>query len=104
ERAAARIVLVKARGAPLAPAAAAALAARGVLTVGIDGPSLDPPESTTFPAHRLLAGRGVTVVVGLRLEAVPPGRYSFAFLPILSEGGDGAPARALLGTAGERTI
>jgi arylformamidase len=94
----ARIVLVRAGGAALAPEAVARLAGRGVRTIGIDGPSLDPADSTDFPAHRLAAERGLVVVVNLHLEGVPSGRYRFACLPLLVADGDGAPARALLWT------
>jgi arylformamidase len=101
----ARIVLLRTGSSPgaprwttLSPEAATWLAEGAVRTVGIDGPSLDPGDEVA--AHRALAERGIVAVVNLRLDGVAEGRYGFACLPILIEGGDGAPARALLWTPG----
>lgn len=94
------IVLLRTAGprgfAPLPLAAARKLADAGVHTVGTDAPSLDPEDSTTFDTHRALAERDVVAIVNLKLANVPPGRYTFACLPLLIEGGDGAPARAVV--------
>lgn len=80
----------------LDPALAAALAARGVVLVGIDTPSVDPYEDHAYTAHRALVAAGVMWLEGLVLAGVPPGRYDLAALPLRIEGGDGSPVRAVL--------
>jgi arylformamidase len=72
------------------------LADRGVAAVGIDylsigGEGRDNPET-----HRTLLDAGITILEGLALEDVEPGRYELNCLPMLVKDGDGAPARALL--------
>ena len=80
----------------LSPTAAAWLAARGILLLGIDYLSIDPYDADA--AHRILLGAGVVVLEGLDLRAVPPGEYDLAALPIKVDGADGAPARVVLRT------
>ena len=48
--------------------------------------------------HRILLGAGVAVLEGIRLEKAPAGRYLLSAAPLLCEGADGAPVRALLYT------
>jgi arylformamidase len=76
--------------------AARHLADSGVTTVGVDYISVggfyrDGPET-----HQALLGAGVWIIEGLDLSAVEPGGYELICLPIKVEGGDGAPARAIL--------
>ncbi len=80
----------------LDPSLAAALAARGVVLVGIDTPSVDPFADPAFEAHRALVAAGVCWLEGLVLDGVPPGRYDLVALPLRIEGGDGSPVRAVL--------
>lgn len=80
----------------LDPALAAQLAARGVVLVGIDTPSVDPYEDGEFRAHRALVAAGVAWLEGLVLAHVPPGLYHLSALPLRIEGGDGSPVRAVL--------
>ncbi|HEY9283390.1 MAG TPA: cyclase family protein [Pyrinomonadaceae bacterium] len=82
------------------PAAAAALAARGLRLVGIDYLSVEKFKSEDFGAHVALLSRGVVIVEGLNLAEVPAGEYELACLPLKIAGGDGdgAPARAVLRT------
>jgi arylformamidase len=75
--------------------AAQALVDEGVRLVGIDYLSI-APSSDPAPTHRTLLGAGVVVVEGLDLSAAAPGRYDMVVMPLRIEGGDGAPARALL--------
>jgi arylformamidase len=75
---------------------AAELAARGVVLVGIDTPSVDPFADSALAAHRALAGAGIAWLEGLVLAHVPPGRYDLVALPLRIEGGDGSPVRAVL--------
>jgi arylformamidase len=80
----------------LSPALAALLAARGVLLVGLDTPSVDPFDSKTLDAHHALAAGGVAILEGLDLSAVPPGLYELIALPLKLAGLDASPVRAVL--------
>ena len=80
----------------LAPDGAEHLLDRGVELVGIDYLSVERFGSEDFAVHHLLLDRGVVIVEGLDLTAVPPGVYQFICLPLRLEGLDGAPARAVL--------
>jgi arylformamidase len=44
----------------------------------------------------MLLKDGITIVEGVNLSAVEPGKYTFACLPIKIKDGDGGPARAIL--------
>lgn len=80
----------------LAPAAARRLVERGVRLVGIDSLSVENDTTGRFPVHRTLLTAGVVVVEGLQLADAGPGEYDLLCLPLRIEGGDGAPARALV--------
>ena len=82
------------------PAAARALAARGLRLVGIDYLSVEKFKSENFEAHIALLSRGIVIVEGLNLAGVTAGEYELACLPLKVAGGDGdgAPARAVLRT------
>lgn len=82
----------------LKPDAAHALVAQGAQLVGIDYLSIEQFKSEDFATHIALLERGVVIVEGLDLRAVPAGRYELICLPLKLTGGsgDGAPARAVL--------
>lgn len=80
----------------LDPHLATELAARGVVLVGVDTPSVDPYEDHAYTAHRALVAAGVAWLEGLVLSHVPPGLYDLVALPLRIEGGDGSPVRAVL--------
>ena len=82
----------------LSPAAARVLAERGIKLVGIDYLSVERFGSDDFATHITLLEREVVIVEGLDLRAVEAGDYELICLPlkIVSETGDGAPARAVL--------
>ena len=84
----------------ISPAAARALARRGVRLVGFDYLSVEKFGSKDFAAHLALLSEGVVIVEGLDLRGVAPGRYELICLPLKVEAGtgDGAPARAILRT------
>jgi len=73
------------------------LADRGVELLGIDTPSVDVYKSGDHPAHHALLARGLTWIEGLWLDAAEPGAYLLIALPILLEGAEAAPVRAILG-------
>lgn len=80
----------------LTESAAQLLVDAGVQLVGIDYLSVDAFERQDFPVHRLLLEAGIVILEGLDLRLVPPGDYELLALPLLLQGGDGAPVRALL--------
>jgi arylformamidase len=80
----------------ISPALARLLAARGVLLVGLDTPSVDPFDSKTLDAHHALAAGGVAILEGLDLSQVPPGLYELIALPLNLAGLDASPVRAVL--------
>ncbi len=80
----------------LEPDGAQWIADRGIELAGIDYLSIDPLEAEDLPVHHLLLARGIVVVEGLDLRAVPEGPYWLACLPLRVAGADGAPARVVL--------
>jgi kynurenine formamidase len=56
----------------------------------------DLQGETRVPVHHLLLERGVVIVEGLELSAVPAGSYQLVCLPLRLAGLDGAPARVAL--------
>jgi len=81
----------------LAPDAAEWLLARSIRLIGIDAPSIEPFDAAGEPVHHRLLGAGVIIVEGLALAVVEPGAYELICLPLRIAGGDGAPARVVLG-------
>jgi len=75
--------------------AAEVLVSRGVELVGIDYLSL-APASDPAPAHIVLLEGGAVILEGADLRNIEPGPYQLICLPLLIEGCEGAPARALL--------
>jgi arylformamidase len=80
----------------LSEEAAAMVGRRGVLLVGMDGPSVDPVDSKTLAAHKVLAQYGVVNLENLKLAGVPPGEYELIALPLKLQGLDASPVRAVL--------
>jgi len=82
--------------AALSPDLARVLAARRVPLVGTDAPSVDPFDSKTLDAHRVLGGGGVAILENLVLADVEPGRYTLIALPLRLTDADSSPVRAVL--------
>jgi len=80
----------------LAPDGAEYLVSLGVRLVGIDYLSIEQFHSGHHRTHKTLLSRGVVIVEGLDLSQPPAGEYDLYCLPVLLEGIDGAPARAVL--------
>ena len=82
------------------PDAARRLVESGVKLVGIDYLSVEKFNSDSFPTHLAFLSKGVVIVEGLDLRAVPGGQYELLCLPLKIAGGsgDGAPARVILRT------
>lgn len=73
-----------------------ALASRGVITIGIDTPSVDVQESKDLPAHHAILRHGIAILEGLALAGVTPGEYELIALPLRLVGFDASPVRAVL--------
>jgi arylformamidase len=69
---------------------------RGVITVGIDTPSVDPFDSKLLEAHQVLARHDMANLEGLVLEHVAPGDYELIALPLRIRDADASPVRAVL--------
>jgi arylformamidase len=80
----------------LAPDGAQYLVDNGVELVGIDYLSIEQFHSGHHKTHRTLLERSVVILEGLDLSVPAPGEYHLICLPLRIEGGDGAPARAVL--------
>jgi arylformamidase len=82
----------------ITPEAARVLAEKNVKLVGIDYLSVEKFGSEDFAAHIALLEREVVIVEGLDLRGVSAGDYELICLPlkVISETGDGAPARTVL--------
>jgi len=80
----------------IAPDAAQLLADAGVKLVGIDYISAEQFGAPAPRTHRILLGKGISIVEGLLLEDVRAGDYDLIVLPMKVGGHEGAPARAIL--------
>jgi arylformamidase len=70
----------------------------GVITVGIDTPSVDLFESKDLPAHKAILRHDMSILEGLVLKDVPEGTYELIALPLPLVGFDASPVRAVLRT------
>ena len=68
----------------------------GLKLLGTDAASVDQADSKTLEVHHALWRRGVVILEGLDLAAVPDGRYQLIALPLRLAGMDAAPVRAVL--------
>ena len=80
----------------LTPEAARALTTRGLRLLGLDCPSADRRDSTTLDVHHALFAGGAQLLENLDLRHVPDGEYELLALPMLLDGLDAAPVRAVL--------
>lgn len=68
----------------------------GVITVGVDTPSVDAGDSKDLPVHQAFLRARIAIIEGLELAHVEPGRYELIALPLRLEGFDASPVRAVL--------
>lgn len=73
-----------------------ALAARGVLLIGLDTPSVDLFSSKDLEAHQAFLRHDVAILEGLVLSHVVPGEYELIATPLKLMGFDASPVRAVL--------
>lgn len=82
--------------ASLSPELIDSLHARGVITVGLDTPSVDPFDSKALESHQALARNDMANIEGLVLDHVQPGEYELIALPLRIRNADASPVRAIL--------
>jgi len=82
--------------AALDPALVDTLHQRGVITIGIDTPSVDLFDSKDLPAHKRFLAHDMAILEGLVLQHVPEGEYELIALPLPLVGFDASPVRAIL--------
>ncbi len=70
----------------------------GVITVGIDTPSVDLFSSKELPTHTAILRHDMAILEGLVLRDVPDGLYELIALPLPLAGFDASPVRAILRT------
>jgi arylformamidase len=80
----------------LSPELIQELAAKGVVLVGIDTPSIDPEDSKALESHQAVHQTGLSVLEGIVLDRVPAGLYTLIALPLKIKDADAAPVRAIL--------
>ena len=73
-----------------------AMADAGVITIGIDTPSVDLADSKDLPAHKAILSHDIAILECLDLSLVPPGQYELIALPLKLVGFDASPVRAIL--------
>lgn len=66
-----------------------------IKTVGIDALGVERSQPG-HDTHRILFEKDISIVEGLELSKINPGRYFFIGLPLKIKGRDGAPIRAVL--------
>ncbi len=69
----------------------------GVQSIGIDAMSIGRGETNTR-VHEIILGAGIGVLEDVRLADVPQGSYQITAYPLLLEGREGSPCRAVLKT------
>lgn len=72
------------------------MAKNNVITVGIDGPSVDLFKAEKLPCHQLAYKYNIALLENLILEEVPEGLYELIALPLKIKGFDASPVRAIL--------
>jgi len=69
---------------------------QGVRLLGVDTPSVDPPDSKDLPSHARCYARDVRILEGLVLDGIESGPYELIALPLRLQGFDASPVRAVL--------
>lgn len=69
---------------------------KNVITIGIDGPSIDLYAAQELPCHHLAYEYDIAILENLDLANVPEGLYELIALPLKIQGFDASPVRAVL--------
>ncbi len=87
-------ILIKGKG-TVTRDAALVFAEADIYLVGVEGQSVGP-EKAPMEIHKLLLNKKVVLLEGIRLNDVKEGAYFLSAAPLLLNGCDGAPCRAVL--------
>lgn len=68
----------------------------GLKLLGVDAPSVDEKEAKELQVHKQLFGGGAYLMENLQLDGVEVGVHHLVAYPLLVEGADAAPVRAVL--------
>ncbi|MEZ4741595.1 MAG: cyclase family protein [Bdellovibrionota bacterium] len=68
----------------------------GVITVGIDTPSIDAADSKGLYAHQAVYENNMAILEGVDLNFAQAGVYMLVALPLKLKGADASPVRAVL--------
>ena len=74
------------------------MAQHNIMTVGIDGPSVDMFQAQDLPCHKLAYKYDMAILENLDLAQVPEGIYELIALPLKIKDFDASPVRAILRT------
>ncbi len=80
----------------VAPETVRLIGETGGKLIGIDTPSMDPQDSKTMDAHKMIRRYRMAILEGLVLDQVPTGDYELIALPLKLRDADAAPVRAVL--------
>jgi arylformamidase len=80
----------------LSAEAAKFLLKKGINSVAIDSPSIDPGNDHNFTSHRILLSHGVLIIENLcNLSQLKHSKFTLAVAPLKFSGATGSPVRAL---------
>jgi arylformamidase len=80
----------------IAPDTIELIARHGITLIGTDTPSLDPQDSKTMDAHKVVRDHGLSILEGLVLDDIAEGDYELIAPPLKLATLDAAPVRAVL--------
>lgn len=72
------------------------LADQGIILIGMDMPSIDPPTSANLSSHRIAGSRGIVFIENLSLDEIEDGVYELIALPLKLGEVCASPVRAVL--------
>lgn len=81
---------------PLDPTLGPFLKEKEVFLLGVDAPSVDDLNSKEMAVHHSLHKNEIHILENIVLDHVEPGWYEMVALPLLIEGADGSPVRAVI--------
>lgn len=80
------------------PETATLIAQSGVKYLGIDFPSIDPPDSSNYPAHKILMNNSIPIIESIKpysVKKVGILKMYVAIIPMKFRGVEAAPARVI---------
>lgn len=80
----------------IAPEVIVYLAQHGVRVIGTDAPSIDAVEDQTLRAHSACKECNMYIIENLWLRDISSGVYEFIGLPLVIQGADASPLRAVV--------